>query len=293
MRFFFLTALTMIAFAANSVLNRMALSGGTIDAVSFGSVRLIAGAAMLSVLCAVLRGGLKIRGPGRIAGVLSLLIYIYGFSTAYRVLDAGLGALILFGVVQMTMFAGGLTAREPTQPRRWIGAAVAFGGLVWLLWPAGGPKISVPHGLLMAAAGVGWGIYSLSGRLNKDALQATAANFVLAAPLGVALGVLLPIGPQSVVLGAEGVVLAVLSGAVTSGLGYALWYAILPRLASSVAAVTQLTVPVIAMAGGMLFLSESLSLQFILASILVLGGVAISVIPPGRRQGRTISSGGL
>ncbi len=279
MRLFLLTSLTMIAFAANSVLNRMALAGGSIDATSFGTIRLIAGALMLAALCLALRGGLHLRGPGRVAGVLALLVYMYGFSTAYTVLDAGLGALILFGVVQITMFAGGLVEREAMPPRRWIGATLAFAGLAWLLWPGAGPQISVPHGLMMAAAGVGWGIYSLTGRLNTDALQATAANFILAAPLGLLIGFALPLGPQGTLLGTEGIILAIVSGAVTSGLGYALWYRVLPGLASSVAAVAQLTVPVIAMAGGMLFLGENLSLQFILASVLVLGGVAISVLP--------------
>jgi drug/metabolite transporter (DMT)-like permease len=257
----------------------MALAGGSIDATSFGTIRLIAGALMLAALCLFLRGGLHLKGPGRVAGVLALLVYMYGFSTAYTVLDAGLGALILFGVVQITMFAGGLVAREAMPPRRWIGATLAFSGLAWLLWPGAGPQISVLHGLMMAAAGVGWGIYSLTGRLNTDALQATAANFILAAPLGLLIGFALPLGPQGTLLGTEGIILAIVSGAVTSGLGYALWYRVLPGLASSVAAVAQLTVPVIAMAGGMLFLGEGLSLQFILASVLVLGGVAISVLP--------------
>lgn len=279
MRLFLLTALTMIAFAANSVLNRMALAGGSIDATSFGTIRLIAGAVMLAAICLFLRGGLHLKGPGRVAGVLALLVYMYAFSTAYTVLDAGLGALILFGVVQITMFAGGLVAREAMPARRWIGATLAFAGLAWLLWPGAGPQISVPHGLMMAAAGVGWGIYSLTGRLNTDALQATAANFILAAPLGLIIGFALPLGPQGTLLGTDGIILAIVSGAVTSGLGYALWYRVLPGLASSVAAVAQLTVPVIAMAGGMVFLGESLSLQFILASVLVLGGVAISVLP--------------
>ena len=274
MRLFFLTALTMTAFAANSVLNRMALAGGTIDAVTFGSVRLLAGAVMLGALCVLLRGGIRLRGPGRLAGVLSLLVYIYGFSGAYRGLDAGLGALILFGVVQITMFAGGIIAGETMPVRRWLGAGLAIGGLAWLLWP-----VSVLHGFLMAAAGVGWGIYSLTGRRVGDALMATAANFIWAVPLGVALGLVLPAGPQGMIVGADGVVLAILSGAVTSGLGYALWYMVLPRLPASVAAVAQLTVPVIAMGGGMVFLAESLSLQFIAASVVVLGGVAISVLP--------------
>ena len=292
MRLFLLTTLTMVAFAANSVLNRMALAGGDIDAISFGSVRLMAGAVTLAVLSIVLRGGLPLRGPGRMVGVLSLLVYVYGFSTAYRALDAGLGALILFGVVQITMFAGGLAAREAMPARRWVGAALAFGGLAWLLWPGSGPTVSLGHGLLMAAAGVGWGIYSLVGRRGGDALQTTAANFVLAAPLGLALGLGLPAGPQGTVAGTQGLALAVLSGAMMSGMGYALWYSLLPRLAASIAAVAQLTVPMIAMAGGMVFLGEALTARFALASALVLGGVAISVMPGRWRQGRRIGSSG-
>lgn len=292
MRLFLLTALTMIAFAANSVLNRMALAGGTIDAATFGSVRLLAGALMLGGVCVLLRGGIRLRGPGRLAGVLSLLVYIYGFSSAYRGLDAGLGALILFAVVQITMFAGGIVARETMPGRRWFGAGLALGGLTWLLWPGAGPQVSILHGVLMVAAGLGWGIYSLTGRRAGDALMATAANFIWAAPLGVALGFVLPAGPEGMLAGSDGVLLAILSGAVTSGLGYALWYTVLPRLPASVAAVAQLTVPVIAMGGGMAFLGESLSVQFVAAAALVLGGVAVSVIPRRRRQAGTISSSG-
>ena len=188
MRLFLLTAVTMTAFAANSVLNRMALAEGGIDAVSFGTIRLAAGALTLALLCWLMRGGLRLGGPARVTGVLSLLLYIYGFSLAYDVLDAGLGALILFGVVQITMFAGGILAREPMPPLRWAGAGLAFAGLAWLLWPGAGVPVSPPHGALMAAAGVGWGLYSLAGRRGGDALQATAANFIIAVPLGVALG---------------------------------------------------------------------------------------------------------
>ncbi len=277
MRLFLLTSLTMIAFAANSVLNRLALAGGGIDAVSFGVIRLLSGAAVLALLCMVLRGGLRLGGAGRIAGVIALLVYLYGFSTAYRGLDAGLGALILFGVVQITMFTWGLVQAEPMPARRWFGAALAFSGLAWLLWPGGSTSVSLVHGLLMALAGVGWGVYSLAGKLSRDALQGTAANFILAAPIGALVGYVLP-AVEPTVLTTQGVVLAIVCGAVTSGMGYALWYSVLPSLASSVAAVAQLTVPVIAMAGGMIFLGEVLTLQFALASLLVLGGVALSVI---------------
>jgi drug/metabolite transporter (DMT)-like permease len=135
----------------------------------------------------------------------------------------------------------------------------------------------------MALAGVGWGIYSLAGRLNRDALQATAANFILAAPVGVAAALVWPAGPGGAEIGRDGILLAIASGALTSGVGYAMWYSILPRIGASVAAVAQLTVPVIAMAGGMIFLAEALDWQFVMATVLVLGGVAISVLPFGRR----------
>ncbi len=272
-----LATLTMIAFASNSLLNRMALAGGHIGAAEFGTIRLVAGAVMLGVLCVVLRGGIRLRGPARMTGVLALLLYMYAFSTAYDALDAGVGALILFGVVQITMFAGGLWTREVMPARRWVGAGMAMAGLAWLLWPGeGGGQVSALHGLLMAAAGFGWGIYSLAGRLSKDALQATAANFILAAPLGAVIGFALP--GEAVPIAATGVWLAILCGAITSGVGYAMWYQVLPQLQASVAAVAQLTVPVIAMLGGVLLLGEMLTLQALLASALVLGGVAVSVL---------------
>ena len=284
MRLLLLTALTMTAFAANSVLNRMALADGLADAGSFATLRLIAGALMLAALVwwrgrGWSRGG---RGARAMAGaVAALLLYLYAFSAAYARLDAGLGALILFGVVQVTMFAAGLLRAEPTPPRRWIGAALAFAGLAWLLWPAGGPQVSPVHGAAMAAAGLGWGLYSLAGHGATDALGATAANFVLAVPAGLAAWAGLMIAdvvpmPSMVPAGAA---LAVLSGAVMSGLGYALWYTVLPRLPRAVAAVVQLTVPVIAMTGGAVLLAERPGLPALLAAALVLGGVGVSVLP--------------
>jgi drug/metabolite transporter (DMT)-like permease len=277
MRLFLLTALTMVAFAANSVLNRAALSGGGIDALNFGTVRLGAGALILLALAIVLRRSLQLGGAGRSAGVLGLLMYIYGFSVAYQALDAGLGALILFGMVQITMFAGGLWLGERPPLQRWLGAAVAFSGLVWLLWPGGTLTLSLPHAAAMVLAGVGWGIYSLAGKLAKDPLVSTGANFLLALPLGWVLAQMLPVAPVEMTV--TGMTLAVISGAVTSGLGYALWYRVLPELPGSVAAVAQLTVPVIALAGGMLFLGEPVSQEFVYAAVLVLGGVGLSLLP--------------
>lgn len=276
-----LTALTMLAFAANSVLNRLALADGGIDAASFGAVRLLAGAVTLGALCILLRGGLKPGGPHRLAGVVALLTYIFGFSLAYRALDAGLGALILFGTVQITMFAGALIGGERPAPLRWAGTAMALGGLGWLVWPGAAVAVPMAPALWMAAAGIGWGLYSLVGRSARDALQSTAANFLLAAPAGLALSLLL--APSGLTQATPtGFGLAVLSGAVTSGLGYALWYSVLPRLAASLAAVAQLTVPAIATAGGILFLGEALTDRFLIASALILGGVALAALAPKR-----------
>ncbi|SNR47627.1 DMT family transporter [Puniceibacterium sediminis] len=279
MPIFLLTALTMLAFAANSVLNRMALVGGGIDAVTFGTVRLLAGAVMLAILALAFRGGLRLGGRGRLISVLSLLVYVYGFSSAYLVLDTGLGALILFGVVQITMFAGAVLGREKLSMQRTIGALTAFAGLVWLLWPGAGVSVSLLHGALMAAAGIGWGLYSLAGRGAGDPLASTAANFIIAAPIGLALTLLMSTGTTPVEAEARGLILAVLSGAGTSALGYLLWYGVLPKLDRTVAAVAQLTVPVIALIGGLVFLGEVPTLGFVLAAAVVLGGVALSVVP--------------
>ena len=199
-------------------------------------------------------------------------------------MPAGVGALILFGGVQITMFAGALILREVVPPRRWAGAALAFGGLVWLLWPAGGVAPDPLGAILMAAAAFGWGVYSLLGRGATDPLRATAGNFVFAAPLGLGL---LAVLPDGVTLSGAG--LAVISGAVTSGCGYALWYAVLPQLGSSRAAVAQLCVPVIAALAGLMLLGEVISLRFIMASALVLGGVLLAALPPQRCR---ISSSG-
>ncbi|WP_135505927.1 DMT family transporter [Roseovarius aestuariivivens] len=278
MRLFLLTSLTMIAFAANSVLNRMALAGGHIEAVQFGTIRLVAGAVMLAALCLLMRGALRFTGTGQAIGVAALVTYIYGFSLAYEALDAGLGALILFGMVQITMFASAVLGREIIPLRRWIGAGLALAGLAWLMWPGAGAHVSLLHGALMALAGIAWGVYSLVGRGAVDALGATAANFVLAVPVGLFAFLVLPAAPDAARATMPGVGLATLSGAVTSGLGYALWYLVLPRLQASVAAVAQLTVPVIALTGGVVFLDETVSLRIALASALVLGGVALSVL---------------
>ena len=279
MRLFLLTWLTMIAFAANSVLNRMALADGAMEALDFGVIRIVSGAVTLGLLTILLRGGVRLGRARRASGVISLLVYIFGFSLAYRALDAGVGALILFGVVQITMFAGALINGERPSVNRWVGAGVAFAGLAWLMWPGQGAQVSIVATGFMALAGVGWGIYSLVGRSATDGLSETAANFILAAPVAILVALVIGTGSD---LAMKGVLLAVLSGAVTSGLGYALWYAVLPQLEASIAAVAQLTVPVIAMAGGLLFLAEVPDWDFVIGAVLVLGGVGLSLVKRGK-----------
>ncbi len=274
MRLFLLTTLVMIAFAANSVLNRMALLGDGTGPAAFALIRLVSGAAFLLGLAHARRGGSGVpwRAPRRLWGAATLAIYVLGFSFAYVTLPAGVGALILFGGVQITMFLGAVLGGEPVPALRWIGSGVAFGGLVVLLGPGAGADTDLGGALLMAAAAAGWGAYSLLGRGGADPLGATAANFALAVPAGLLAFALLPGG-----ISWRGAALAVASGAVTSGAGYALWYAVLPRLAASVAAVAQLSVPVIAVAGGVVLLGEAVSLRLVAAAALVLAGIAISV----------------
>ena len=284
MRLVLLTAFTMTAFAANSVLNRAGVGSGLIDPVSFAVVRLLAGAGMLAVIVSGrwLASGRPLwpGRSGRAAGELSLLVYLFGFSLAYGGLDSGTGALILFGMVQITMFAGALLARERVPVRRWLGSGLAFLGLVYLFAPGSAAHASLSHAGLMAAAGIGWGIYSLSARGATDPLGATAWNFILAVPVALGLVAALPVPAVAAPAAPEGLLLAVVSGALTSGLGYALWYAVLPALGAARGGVAQLTVPLIALAGGVVFLGEALTLRFLLAAALVLGGVAIALISP-------------
>ncbi len=266
----------MLAFAANSVLNRMAVGAGFIDAVDYAVIRLAAGTGMLVLLVLARRarqGGAVWPGlQGRLAGVGGLLAYLFGFSAAYLTLDAGIGALILFGSVQITMFAGALMAREVVPLARWAGAGLAFVGLLVLVAP-GSDIGAIGPVLAMAFAGVGWGVYSLGGRGADDALLATAANFGLALPMAVAAAAMIGFGGE---MQPMGVWLAMLSGAVTSGLGYALWYSLVPKLGAARAGVAQLTVPVIAAGAGAVILGEGVSLRFVVAAGLVLGGVALA-----------------
>ncbi len=280
MRLVWLTGLAMAAFAANSVLNRMAVTQAAMDPVDFAVVRLLAGAAALALLVVWRRGPVWAGWSGRGAGVFGLLVYLFGFSLAYVDLAAGIGALILFGMVQITMFGGAVIAREDVPATRWLGAGLAFAGLVWLVSPAG-QAVAVAPAAMMAAAGVGWGIYSLAGRGACDPLAATAANFCLAVPVVLAVAVW---RFDWAALTGFGVGLAVISGAVTSGMGYALWYAVVPQLGAARAGAAQLSVPILAALAGAVWLGEPLGWRFMVAAAVVLGGVALaSVARPSRR----------
>ena len=269
------TALAMVAFAANSVLNRLAVGAGEMDPLAFAAVRVVAGAVMLVLLLGLRGGGMWPGWRGRGPGVFGLVVYLVGFSVAYLALGAGVGALILFGTVQVTMFAGAVVAREAVPGRRWLGAGLAFAGLVGLVAPGG--AVPVAGALAMACAGFGWGIYSLAGRGETDALAATAGNFVLSVPVVAAVALIWG-GMEAT---AAGIWLAVLSGAVTSGLGYALWYRVVPQLGAARAGVAQLTVPMLAALGGAVVMGEGVGWRFWAASVVILGGVAIASAQSG------------
>lgn len=264
-------ALTLSAFAGNSLLCRLALRETALDPASFTGIRLGSAALMLSLLLA-LRGQ---RGPMRRdwRAALALFAYAAAFSLAYVRLDAGIGALLLFGAVQVSMTAHGLASGERLRLWGWFGLALAVAGLALLLLP-GASAPPLLSGGLMLAAGVAWGVYSVLGRGSADALAATAANFVLSLPLTLAFSLIFAASARWDTTGA---VYAVLSGAVTSGLGYALWYSVLPRLGSLQAATLQLSVPVLAALGGVLLLGEALSLRMMAAGALVLLGVAVVI----------------
>jgi len=275
MRLILLTSVTMVAFAANSLLNRLAVESGAIDPSSFALIRVLSGAIMLCVIVTIQRRSLPVMAPGRLVGAVSLVAYMAGFSLAYATLEAGLGALILFGTVQVTMFGWSAWRGQRPLLRQIMGATIAFGGLMLVLWPRAGVSADIIGALVMVGAGLGWAAYTLAGKGARDPLSETAANFVVALPV-----LLVFLVGAGLVVSPIGAGLATLSGAVTSGLGYALWYHVLPQLKAQTAAVVQLSVPIIAILAGALLLGEAITQDVVLAAALVLGGIALSVTSP-------------
>ena len=272
-----LTAVAMLAFAGNSLLCRIALRETPIDPTSFTSLRIIAGALTLWLLVRVNRP--RRTGAAHWLSACALFAYAIAFSLAYVSLSAATGALLLFGAVQVTMIGAGLARGERFDARQWMGFATAIVGLGGLLIPG----VTAPPLLgasLMIAAGVAWGIYSLRGRAGGDPTATTAGNFMRAVPLAIVASVIaLPWFGFDV----EGALYALASGALASGIGYAIWYAALPALSATSAATVQLSVPVIAAFGGVVLLDEPLTSRLSIASVLVLGGIAL-VISSRRRS---------
>jgi drug/metabolite transporter (DMT)-like permease len=267
-----LAALTLVAFAANSVLCRLALGGGAIDAASFTTIRVASGAAMLLLVSRLTRT----RGSGlggNWGSAVVLFLYALPFAFAYTTLSTGTGALILFGCVQATMMIAALRAGERPTLLEWAGLAAAIAGLVYLVSP-GLSAPDPPGAALMGIAGVSWGLYSLRGRGSSDPVGTTTGNFLRATPLVALAGASL--WPASVVSW-RGATLALVSGAVTSGLGYVIWYRTLRRITATRAAIVQLPVPLLTAIGGVIVLSESVSTRLVVAAVLILGGVGLAI----------------
>lgn len=272
-----LTVLAMLAFAGNSLLCRLALKHTAIDATAFTTIRIVSG-------CFVLWGLVRLRNKAESGGswlsAAALFVYAAGFSFAYISLSAATGALLLFGAVQFTMIVYGFFTGERLGPGQFAGLILAGSGLVVLLLP--GFSAPSPWGaFLMVVAGAAWGVYSIRGRSTRSPLQTTAGNFLRATPLALVLSA---VAWNNVRIDAMGITYAVLSGAVTSGIGYAIWYAALPALGATRAATVQLSVPLLAAIGGVLFLGEEVTWRLLVASLAILGGIAFVIL--GKRRAR-------
>ena len=271
-RVFTLTLLAMIAFASNSLLCRAALKHTSIDAATFTFVRIFSGAAVLWVLIKMRK--VTSKESGNWWSGLALFVYAAAFSFAYVDLAAGTGALLLFGAVQATMILWGFGKGERLDAIQIVGLLLAAAGLVVLLFPGlAAPPIG--GSILMLAAGLAWGVYSLCGKSSRDAIAATAGNFLRAVPFAALVSVLML---SKMHLDSLGITYAVISGAITSGLGYVIWYAALAGLKAASAATVQLSVPVLAATGGILLLGEPITLRYAIASIAVLGGIFLVII---------------
>ena len=276
----FLTSIALIAFAANSVLCRMALKEGSIDPGSFTGIRLLSGAFTLLLLIGISRKGKKIEKKGSWASGLMLFIYAICFSYAYVSLDTGTGALIAFSTVQITMIVYSIVKGHKLSLIETIGILLAFGGFVYLV----SPGVNAPPlfgMLLMILSGFGWGMYSIYGNNSKNPLEDTAYNFLRSLPL---IGLVLLVTIKKLHLSQEGVILALISGTITSGLGYTIWYMALNYLNRVEASVVQLAVPVIAAAGGILFLAERPNLRLVLSTLLIFIGIYLVIRSKGKSK---------
>ena len=272
-----LTTLAMIAFASNSLFCRGALRDTGIDAASFTTIRLLSGALMLGLLVRIKRGAPA--GKGNWPSALALFVYAAAFSFAYVSLPAATGALLAFGSVQATMIGRGIWAGERLSAWQVAGLVLAVAGLVWLLLPG----LSAPplySSILMLGAGAAWGVYSLRGKGQGDPLYVTAGNFLRAAPVAAVLSLLWMF--HGVNVDRTGLLYAVASGALASGIGYAIWYTALPALTATEAAVVQLSVPVLATLGAIVFLHEPVTLRLVTASAAILGGIALVILEKQR-----------
>ena len=267
-----LTFAAMLAFAANSILCRLALSDPENSAAGFTAIRIASGAAVLATIAALLKQ--KEKGNGNLLSSFALFAYAIGFSFAYRSLSTASGALLLFGAVQATMIGYGLFTGERLRLGQRIGLVLAIFGLTSLLFP-GLESPPILGSLMMLSAGVAWGIYTIRGRNGGAPTQTTSANFLLAVPFAFALAAALGIVNFDLLqLSTFGIIYAIASGGLASGVGYSIWYTVVPHYSSSQAATIQLSVPVIAACGG-LFLGEALTLRLCISAAAILGGVAL------------------
>ncbi|MEZ8805018.1 DMT family transporter [Vibrio atlanticus] len=293
-----ITFITLVAFTANSVLCRWALMDQTIDPLSFSIVRIISGALTLLILLTLSSHSksreelvnndksveTKLKLPFQFTSILSLLVYMFGFSFAYLELGAGLGALVLFVAVQFTMIAAHLLAGNRMSLLEWCGCLLSVSGLVYLLMPTDSTSSpDITSIILMALAGVGWGIYTLAGKKSTNALQSTTCNFAFSSLVILVLVSLLLVIPNvasQISITEQGLIYAILSGSVASGVGYSLWYYVVKKLDTVVASIAQLSVPVIATLGGVLLLSEPVTMQFIISSTVILLGISLVLVAP-------------
>ena len=272
------TGLALIAFAANSVLCRLALGESAIDASTFTIVRLLAGAIVLTVIMSISKiksnSNTNSSTKGSWPASIALFIYALTFSFAYVTLDTATGALILFGSVQITMILMSIFSGNRLHISEWFGMAIAFTGFVYLILP-GVTTPSVIGFLLMTVSGIAWGIYTLKGRGSKNPIMDTAFNFLRTMPFVIILAI---VTFKYAHYSSEGILLAVLSGSIASGIGYMIWYSALSGLSVTQAAVLQLLVPVIAAVGGIIFVSESISFRLTVSSAMILGGILMVVL---------------